>query len=183
MIIGEGWVFIQNQESASSQMGLELVHLYGGISIFEKHDRLEVLGDPGRFSFCFKRNPLDKLVTRYLRQKYPPEANFTPIYKDIAQGSFTDFCLAYYKLNAPRETVNNCDFIGRYENIQEDFTKALTLAGLKQKRPLPWNDRTANKRPFLEYYTEATIEPTMRHYHNMAELGYEFPKEWTERTK
>lgn len=185
MIIGDSYVFIQNPRSASSSMGNELITNYRGREIAEKHSPIEHYSNPAKlFTFAFIRNPLDKLVTQYLRlhSKIHPDHPLN----NMASGTFSEFCKLYYaSRNYHRrvEKISNVDFVGRYENIQEDFSKALRMADQKQIRPLPWNDKTTGKKPFLDYYTPELIAPTMKYFSNISELGYCFPRDWTERTE
>ena len=52
-------------------------------------------------------------------------------------------------------TLDNCDFIIRYENIAEDYKIALQKAGVKNPKDLPKANKTVGKKKNLnEYYTE-----------------------------
>jgi len=181
MIIGDSYVFIQNPRSASSETGKELVANYRGREIMKKHSPIEHYSNPAKlFTFAFIRNPLDKLVTQYLRLHSKIHSDH-PL-NNMASRTFSEFCKLYY-LNKRVEKISNVDFVGRYENIQEDFSKALRMADQKQIRPLPWNDKTPDKKPFLDYYTPELIAPTMKYFSNMSKLGYSFPRDWTERAE
>ena len=77
-------------------------------------------------------------------------------------------------------TLNKCDFIIRYENINEDYLSVLQKSGIKNLKPLPIANKTYGKKNDLkEYYTEDIQDlslfvfgPFMTKYH------YEFPEHW-----
>jgi hypothetical protein len=72
------------------------------------------------------------------------------------------------------------DFIIRFENLQQDFAKALELIGLEQKRPLPRANRTAGKGDdFLSHYTPEIYQQAKSVFGPfMEKWGYDFPREW-----
>ena len=77
-------------------------------------------------------------------------------------------------------TLKHCDFIIRYENIEEDYIIALRKIGITNPRPLPIANKTYKKRKeLLDYYSSDLKKQAMyifgpffqKHY-------YHFPKEW-----
>ena len=52
-------------------------------------------------------------------------------------------------------TIDNCDYVIRYENIENDYIEALKKAGIKNPRPLPVANKTVGKKTeILSYYTD-----------------------------
>lgn len=191
------YVFIQNQRTASSSTGMELCKHYDGKHILKKHSRyrdfLEIATSEQKEYLVIvgKRNPLDTLVTLYFRSKYSPKIPKQPSKKremriitrkeDL---SFSDFFLRFFDGRLERPQLNSdlqhADFVLRYESLQEDFSALLKKLGLKQKRPIPWNNPTLKKkREFHLYYPPALRPLIIEQYGQlMSELGYEFPLEW-----
>lgn len=174
MIIGNDYVFVQNPRCASSQMGRELER-YGGEHILRKHSPLSDLPIcyRPRFTFMFVRNPLDKLVTLYLRGRLTKQIGMT-------NGNFAEFCEKLLETSIDHSlSIKHIDFVGRYENINNDWSTALTLAGISQDRELPWEYRTPKKEHFLDFY-DSHSKPLAEKYcgAQMELLGYSFPEDW-----
>jgi len=76
--------------------------------------------------------------------------------------------------------IENADFIIKYENIQEDFSRVLNILNIKQMRALPWDVKTTEKdRNFLKYYTPKIQQKVKFIFGDaMKCLGYEFPFSW-----
>jgi hypothetical protein len=125
------------------------------------------------FKFAFERNPWDRQVSayhfRYRRKENPPP-------------------FSAYMRRKRRAWINNyeiysidgepcVDFVGKFENLAEDFRKALKQVGLSFDRELPRakaNYRRSVK-PYRDYYDDETraivgdwYSPEIRY------LGYEF---------
>lgn len=131
------------------------------------------------FKFCFVRNPFERAVSDYL---YLCRNSSDSI-------SFSSFLLRLEKIgedhhgrskydNWPMYTIDNqvaVDFIGRYENIADDFEKvgqriglpglALTASEKRRDYPVPWH----------RYYERGDRERVERIYHHEIEaFGYQF---------
>jgi chondroitin 4-sulfotransferase 11 len=113
------------------------------------------------FTFTFVRNPFDKLVSGYLFTLQKEKD--TTFYQSISQyTSFNDFIKNVNKeklLKSERfELQSNWffqnfqyDFIGRFENLQEDFCKVcenLNIMNLK----LPVINNSQKRKPYTDYY-------------------------------
>ena len=51
----------------------------------------------------------------------------------------------------------------RYENVQDDFSKAIQLIGIQQKRPLPVVNKTREKK-ILDYIIHLRFENMLKGY-------------------
>lgn len=96
---------------------------------------------------------------------------------------FVTFFMKFYKFpynNWAHLSHEKFNFIIRFENLQEDFAKALNLIGIELKRPLPVVNKTGvRESDFLSYYTPETIERAKKVFGPfMKQWGYEFPPEW-----
>ena len=131
MIISEKYkyVFIQNQMSASSSTGLELIKKYDGEYVLEKHsfyrDFLKLKGDKAKdyFVFCGIRNPLDTFVTAYYKRL---RMGNLPGGTVISFASFLDYFLIK-RVIIPKHLnegdYKKVDFVIKYEKLQEDFSE------------------------------------------------------------
>jgi hypothetical protein len=126
------------------------------------------------FKFAFDRNPWDRQVSWYL-------------YKTKSKRSRPGF--EHFMSSRHRAYVNNyeiytvdgglaVDFVGRYENLEEDLNKALKLAGAGEQVAVPRTNVTPNKderRSYQSYYSPDTRAIVADWYQpEIALLGYEF---------
>jgi len=131
----------------------------------------EKLGDKRwnkRFKFAFVRNPWDKVVSHYY---YRYRRNAQGIkedninFKQWVKLTYGEKNPKYYnipKMFAPQmDWITNekgeviIDFIGRFENLNEDFQKVCGIIG--KKRELP-HLRKSNHKPYQYYYDDETRE-------------------------
>jgi hypothetical protein len=125
------------------------------------------------FKFAFDRNPWDREVS-YYHYCYRDEAG---------RPSFERF------VNSDRRArLNNyeiyslvgdvaVDFVGRYENLEDDLKHALSQVGIDADLPLPRakGDIRKDQRSYREYYTPETQHLIGAWYEpEIALLGYEF---------
>lgn len=126
------------------------------------------------FKFTFVRNPWDLRVSRFhylyqteLKEK-PPE--------------FKEWCMR--KSNWwPRNQINwftfenkiKVDYIGRFENLQDDFNIISKKIGISPQQ-LPFKNASTHKH-YTEYYDDETREIVAEKYAKDIEMfGYEFGK-------
>lgn len=204
------YVFIQNARTASTSMGKELRECYAGEKILWKHalysDFLKQASKEEKkyFSFTGQKNPLDALVTRFLRAKYQklekmkkqPDSikwksdtcrRHIKKWQYISENdlTFTQYFNQYHSykidrsyLKIEREKMN---FVYRYENLQKDFSKVLKLIGIRQKRELPQhsNKTQRKQRDFYKYYTpDIQRRVGIVFDESFREMGYTFPDGW-----
>ena len=108
-------------------------------------------------------------------------ASFNFIHKNNA--SFQQYFLRFFTKpydNLSSMTLDNCDFVIRYENITEDYSLALKRAGVEAPRPLPVANKTAGKKQYiLGYYTDDIKEKAIAVFGPFIEkYNYSFPAEW-----
>lgn len=198
------YLFVEIPNTACTAISAELQENYGGGTILKKHAKLphaeRLLGEEllnGLFKFCGVRNPLDVWVTRFMKLKTDHKQNFTTPARFVRNGGWVtdrkleefafirdneaDFS-AYVErfpdsLDLDRRTVDVCQHVIRYENLQEDFAAAIAKIGLDLARPLPHINPTKDKADFRSYYNaEAQSVARERLGATMSKLGYEFPE-------
>ena len=158
------------------------------------------------FVFSSVRNPLDDAVSKYFKVRAGRAAGARvrgpaarprdgdrflnrlidrsmTRFVHRTDGDFSAFFLRYYFL--PYDTWASLShqrfgFVMRFENLAEDFGKALRFVGLEPKRPLPIANETADReRSFETYYTPEIRNRARRVFGPyMARWGYSFPPSW-----
>lgn len=123
------------------------------------------------FKFAFVRNPYERCVSAW---KYEIKMGYTPSEKNLLEFvrglNPTDFNSKY--LNQ-YDFVNGCDFIGKYENLQEDFYTICDKIGIPRQQ-LPHVNKTKHKH-YTEYYDEETCQIVAEKYKKDIEyFGYKF---------
>ena len=140
------------------------------------------------FTFSFVRNPWDLVVSCYYwwLQKAHKWEKFHPDIRRIQQlGSFDGFMHSQYGREMINEIKGNIfdwiseegeiivDFVGRFENIQEDWKEVCEHIGA-QDQTLPHKNRTERK-PYRGFYTNETREIVAeRFWRSIEEFGYSF---------
>jgi len=202
------FLFIGLPFSASSAISKELHLEYEGEPLLRKHSlyhefkKVATKEEQEYFVFAVLRNPMEIAITVYEKMKANAKGNFTNpklftengghitkqhrarfnfIHKNNA--SFQQYFLRFFTKsydNLSSMTLDNCDFVIRYENITEDYLLALKRAGVETPRPLPVANKTAGKKQdILGYYTDDIKEKAIAVFGPFIEkYNYSFPIEW-----
>ena len=130
------------------------------------------------FTFSYVRNPWDQMVSWYKFRKHHNLSfdKFLTKYKIKQEWAYwlpenlnqTDFLV---------DTNGNqlVDFIGRFENLQEDFNTICDKIGIPQQK-LPHKNKTKHKH-YTEYYDDETREFVAEKYAKDIEyFGYKYEK-------
>ncbi len=138
----------------------------------------------GYFKFAFVRNPWDRLVSWYHMCVQTPTANpFARYIKDNAP-TFDDFLTRTTTGMGERTTRNQLDyvtdesgaiivdFVGRYEEIGEEFARVAERLGLVAELPHV-NQSTHDS--YRKYYTDETRDIVARRFaKDIVHFGYAF---------
>jgi len=124
------------------------------------------------YKFAFERNPWDRQVSWY----------FYKTRSDRKVTSFGDFFRnrrKSYVENFDLYSIENeiaVDFVGRYENLTEDFEKAMVAIGLGGKFELPVTNVSKTRRPdYQSYYDDGTRAIVDEWYRReIDQFGYAF---------
>ena len=134
------------------------------------------------FKFSFTRNPFDKAVSQYFFTKKRPR-----LLKKLRikkNSTFRTYVLAVLSSKTHVQWDNQykfiyfkneclADFVGKVENLQEDFNFVCDRIGIP-KRQLQHKNKT-NHKHYTEYYDEETREIVAEKYAEDIELfGYQF---------
>jgi hypothetical protein len=126
------------------------------------------------FKFAFDRNPWDRQVSWYLYKTKSKRAR--PSFERF----MTNRRRAYvdnYQLYTIEGTLA-VDFLGRYERLEEDLSKALDLAGVARRVAVPRTNVTPNKdegSDYRSFYAPKTQALVAAWYEpEIALLGYGF---------
>ena len=134
--------------------------------------------DPS-FNFTFIRNPWDRMVSEYeycraggLRNELECPYTFTQFCKKFANNTLKEFDWEQAQLNpsvpsgeiyknhliCQHEFIDErIDFIGRFENLENDFQTVCNHLGFGELK-LPVTNKTKRKRRYQDYYDYDTIE-------------------------
>ena len=131
------------------------------------------------FKFTFIRNPWDKLLSQFFfRVADDSQYGHKPKRKNI---SFKEFLKKPFPLDHAQQfsRISNengdilVDFIGRFENLQQDFNVVCEKIGIPHQQ-LPHKNKT-NHKHYTEYYDEETKHIVAEKYAKDIEyFGYKF---------
>ena len=138
------------------------------------------------FKFTFVRNPFSRAVSSWKFGGWGKKwnCNFKEFVERIKNENLTNpnrwnqlswhCCLQYPHIYTDsRECL--VDFIGRFENLQEDFNTVCDKIGIPQQQ-LPHNNKSKHKH-YTEYYDAETKQIVAEKYAKDIEyFGYEFGK-------
>ena len=136
------------------------------------------------FSFAFVRNPFSRMVSAWKCQwvscnqyktfkdfilYFLPESNSITFFRWSHVMPFTDTRMKLFNSNGNQLI----DFIGKVENLQEDFNIICDRIGIPQQQ-LPHKNKTKHKH-YTEYYNDETREIVAQKYAKDIEyFGYKF---------
>ena len=202
------FLFIGLPFSASSAITKELYEKYDGEPYLRKHSlyhefkKVATKKEKDYFVFAVLRNPMEIAITIYSKMKSNAKGNFTnpSLYKENGghitknqrirfnfilknNATFQEYFLKFYSKpydNLASITLDNCDFIIKYESITKDYILALEKAGINNPSPLPVANKTIGKEKELSFYFTDEIReraisvfgPFLKKY------NFNFPKKW-----
>ena len=202
------FLFIGLPFSASSAISKELHLEYDGEPYLRKHSLYHEFKNVAKkselkyFVFAVLRNPLEIAVTVYEKMKENAKGNFTNpelfsengghitkkqryIFNYIKDNnsSFQQYFKKFHQKpydNLSSLTIDDCDFVIKYETIAEDYLLALKKAGVRNPKPLPVANKTAGKKnDILAYYTNDIKEISIAVFGPFLDkYNYSFPEEW-----
>lgn len=214
MVVGRKhrYVFIEVPHTASTAVATELCVTYGGDPLYHKHSNyaefyhLACEDERRYFALAGVRNPVDAVVTDYLRFRMNPNGQFTdprmlaenggwvrPMHLErfayVNEGNdFASYFERFYRsatvyYNWYLAAHRPFDFVLRKENLQEDFKVALDKMGVPWQRPIPVKNATRDRSDdFYDQYTPAVRPLAVRIFGPfMQKWGYAFPESWGSR--
>lgn len=145
------------------------------------------------FKFALVRNPYDKLVSCYENKIKKPydlwvvATNYKKIYEDMPFKEFVKAISSIPDNEADRHFKSQCfflmskqgklipDFIGKFENLEEDYKKICKKIGIKNPPKLPHKRKSIRKKTYKDYYDEETKKLIYERYKKDFQFfGYEF---------
>ncbi len=121
------------------------------------------------FTFCFVRNPWDRMVSEYLWKRTKKFSNFDEFVNFSFHNKKIEYPLHKNKLPSQYRYVTDdkgkviVDFVGRFENLQVDFNKVKKIVKLPEGE-LGHEKKKENRtyKDYREYYTPKTKEMIMK---------------------
>ena len=191
-------LYIVNHKAGNTSIGKKLQN-YG----YTNRELIEVDLSDLNYIFTFVRSPYSRLVSRYTHlcrrilelndgdcyRKVPQDENIRDFFNgkapDINKFNFKDFVNFTQKnFDAHWEpqinkferqviSLDNIDFIGRFENLQEDFNVVCDKIGILRKQ-LPHLNKSKHKH-YTKYYDDKTQQIVAEKYAKDIEyFGYKF---------
>jgi len=130
------------------------------------------------FKFAFVRNPWDRFISCYLYHQEWVKENWAEKKTKMNLNSFKEFVLDHKNIPTKYtmqqyEFTKGCDFIGRFENLEEDFEKVCEHLKLPLIK-MPHENKT-NHKHYSEYYDDETKEIVAKLFKKDIEVfGYKF---------
>tara|TARA_B110000444_G_scaffold252966_1_gene283054 strand:- start:5558 stop:6121 length:564 start_codon:yes stop_codon:yes gene_type:complete len=130
------------------------------------------------FSFCFVRNPWDKIVSQYhFNREYFGMENYT--FEEYVHAFNEGKRISWFNpdfLSWMTDDEGNVlmDFVGRFEKLQEDFDYVCDQIKIP-KQELPHHVKTEDRLHYTEYYNQETQQIIADNYANdIKYFNYEF---------
>jgi hypothetical protein len=129
------------------------------------------------FKFAFVRNPYTRLVSAFnysnwWYNKFRPEG-LTKRHKTFKE--FVKFENINGKYGLQLKWTHGCDFIGRYENLHNDYNIICTKLNLLNKTLVKSNESYKRDKHYTEYYDNDTREIVEERYaEDIQYFGYKF---------
>ena len=123
------------------------------------------------FKFAFVRNPWDRVLSWYF---FRGKKNFGKN-KNVTFRTYikTKMHPRWHPAHDQYEFTKNCDFIGRLENLQQDFDIVCDKIGIPSKK-LPHKNKSKHTH-YTEYYDDETRQIVAEKYARDIEyFGYKF---------
>lgn len=165
------------------------------------HSPLYAYDNPDYFRFGFVRNPWDRMVSLYhflcqktfkqsdnfkqdevraagfkawlMNHEFFMKEDYLPAGECWVVGGKDKDRMLPMQQRSQLFWLDGCDFIGRFESLAEDFSKACERIGIKA-RSLPHINPTRHKH-YREYYDDQTAEWVAWYFRDeIIKFGYEF---------
>ena len=127
------------------------------------------------YTFAFVRNSWDRVVSlhTYMHTHEGFNESFDEFVEKLATRKDTCRYTTKLQLDYIRDSHRNIDFVGRFENLEEDFAKVTKHLGLDVK-PLGKENKTRHSR-YRDYYTPKTKDIIYKMFkEDIEHFGYEF---------
>ena len=156
------------------------------LNVLEKSQEWFNLKENNIFTFGFVRNPWDRAVSGWKFGSYGMDWNMNfvdfcrnlkklelyPKNKQASDGLLLHICEQHSFLICEEKKIK-ADFIGKFENLQEDFNIICDKIGIPQQQ-LPHKNKSKHKH-YTEYYDDETQAIVAEKYAKDIEyFGYEF---------
>ncbi len=138
------------------------------------------------FKFAFVRNPWDLQVSswHHLRRERPQLLGDIPDFETFIRWKLDPERPYQYHINTSIELQTDylkdldgtilVDFIGKYENLQEDYEEICQRIGIKPP-PLPHKRKAADRTDYRQYYDDVTAQLLGDYFKpDIDEFGYNF---------
>ena len=127
------------------------------------------------FVFAFDRNPWDRQISHY---HYKIKNKVKPLDFETYMQSKRRAFVNNFELYSEKDKII-VDYVGCFENINEEFEKIQNIIGIKDKVSLPVKNKSKQKVDnYKDLYSEKTKEKVSRWYRNEIDVfNYQFEQD------
>lgn len=138
------------------------------------------------YKFAFVRNPWDLQISSFhhIRRERPDAMNGIDDFNDFMRWKFDPERPYQYHIDTSLSLQSDylvdlhgtvlTDFIGRYENLADDYSEVIDRLSLPVK-PLPHKRKASDRGSYKEYYQPEVVDLVSQHFARDIELlGYQF---------
>ena len=113
------------------------------------------------YKFCFIRNPYDRIVSawNHVNRFNIPFKNFLNLKNTCNDVEYMHMFMPQYRSMINEKAINYIDFIGHFENLDEDFEKILNNLGIENIIHNKNNKlNVRNHKHYNEYYDQEALD-------------------------
>jgi len=144
------------------------------------HANLDDIEKGDNFAFGFTRNPWDRMVSLYsfILQRNWPNGDHNKVRelgfkKSLLERKLGDFSHPRDGQNDSLLWLNRCDYVGRFETLQEDFNTVSDLIGI-ERRTIGVMNKSKHAH-YRKYYDDESADFIKKiHKGTIKKSGYEF---------
>ena len=138
-----------------------ILHYYKSSPYINKKTGMTPAKWDSYYKFCFVRNPYDRIVSAWfhVNRFQIPFPNFLRLSNVCNDVEYMHLFMPQHRSMVNERGKTHIDYIGKFENLQEDLIKILENIGVTRFIHNPEDKLNVRKHnPFYDYYDQETLE-------------------------